>query len=153
MEDLNGPQLFDSMYAEDVEGQKLNKMPGLPEMLQIYRDRFMMICVQLYEYALVKHEERIEEVNMFYECIKEAKEDNRTIGIAKIDEFMEYKAGLWNLLNTTTDSKLQEEKVNEYNERASELWDTLMGVEMQLVDQLEVNNHLIPPLIPWRGVM
>ena len=47
---------------------------------------------------------------------------------------------LWNLLNSTTDSKLQEEKVNEYNERASELWDALMGLEMQLVDQLEVQN-------------
>ncbi|KAI0241391.1 Dynein regulatory complex subunit 3 [Lamellibrachia satsuma] len=137
VESLNGPQLFESMYADDVEGQKLSKMPGVPEMLQIYRDRFMVICVQLFEYALGKHEERIVEVDTFYDSINEAKEDNREMGIAKINNFIEYKAELWNLLNTTTDSKLQEEKVSEYNEKASELWDALMGIEMQLVDQLE----------------
>ena len=36
VENLNGPQLFESMYAEDVEGQKLGKMPGVSEMLDIY---------------------------------------------------------------------------------------------------------------------
>ena len=37
--------------------------------------------------------------------------------------------------------------MNEYNVKATELWDSLMGIEMQLVDQLEVCNffrvHLI----------
>ena len=51
----------------------------------------MVICVQLFEYALDKHGERNVEVDMFFECINEAKTENRTIGIAKIDEFMEYK--------------------------------------------------------------
>ena len=36
VENLNGPQLFESMYAEDAEGQKLGKMPGVSEMLDIY---------------------------------------------------------------------------------------------------------------------
>ena len=60
--------------------------------LHTYRDRFMVICVQLFEYALGKHEERIAEVDTFYDSINEAKEDNRKMGIAKIDNFIEYKA-------------------------------------------------------------
>jgi hypothetical protein len=36
VEDLNGPQLFDSMYADDADGQKLNQMPGVDEMIQSY---------------------------------------------------------------------------------------------------------------------
>lgn len=31
-----------------------------------------------------------------------------------------------------------EEKLSEYNDKVSQLWDYLMALEMQLVDQLEV---------------
>jgi len=41
--------------------------------------------------------------------------------------------------------------VNEYNERASELWDVLMGIEMQLVDQLEVQQPSHCTLDPAEG--
>lgn len=36
MENLNGPSLFQSMYAEDAEGQKLEDMPGVDELLVVY---------------------------------------------------------------------------------------------------------------------
>ncbi len=33
-----------------------------------------------------------------------------------------------------------EMKIADFNGKVSELWDTLMGLELQLVDQLEVNK-------------
>jgi len=33
---LNGPQLFESMYAEDSDGQKINKLPAAEELLLSY---------------------------------------------------------------------------------------------------------------------
>lgn len=36
VENLDGPQLFDSMYAEDVEGKKLGNIPGFEEALLRY---------------------------------------------------------------------------------------------------------------------
>ena len=39
-----------------------------------------------------------------------------------------------------TDPKLLEQKVSEYNALVTELWDKLMGFEVQLVDQLEVGT-------------
>ena len=41
--------------------------------------------------------------------------------------------------------------MSEYNEKASELWDALMGIEMQLVDQLEVWRQplKVPPLFEF----
>jgi len=33
---LDGPQLFDSMYEEDVEGKKLGNIPGFEETLLRY---------------------------------------------------------------------------------------------------------------------
>ena len=39
----------------------------------------------------------------------------------------------------TTDTNLLESMMKELNEEIRNLWDTLMGLELQLVDQLEVN--------------
>lgn len=36
VENLDGPQLFDSMYVEDVEGKKLGNIPGFEEALLRY---------------------------------------------------------------------------------------------------------------------
>ena len=38
-----------------------------------------------------------------------------------------------------SDQRLLEQQVSEYNQQISELWDKLMGYELQLVDQLEVD--------------
>lgn len=40
MEGLDGPDLFNSLYSEDAEGQKLNTMPGVDELLSDYRKKF-----------------------------------------------------------------------------------------------------------------
>ena len=36
MEDLNGPWLFDNMYADDPEAEKLAALPGMEELLAGY---------------------------------------------------------------------------------------------------------------------
>merc|ERR1711976_1095585 len=72
VENLNGPHLFEGMYAEDAEGQKLNSMPGVDELLIVYREKFSGICQQMFEYGLQKHEERKKDVDMFWECFQEA---------------------------------------------------------------------------------
>ena len=41
-----------------------------------------------------------------------------------------------------TDSKMVEAKVTEYNNMVTALWDKLMGLELQIVDQLEVTFEL-----------
>ena len=33
---MNGPQLFDSMFADDTDGQTLKEMPGVDEILAVY---------------------------------------------------------------------------------------------------------------------
>ncbi len=91
MEGLNGPYLFDAMYAEDAEGQKLNSMPGVDELMMVYKEKFSGICQQVFELGIAKHEERVQEVRMFWECINEAKQENKDLGMSHISQFMEYK--------------------------------------------------------------
>ena len=47
---------------------------------------------------------------------------------------------LWQELNQIQDASILEVKVTEYNQKVAELWDNLMGYEMQLVDQLDVRT-------------
>lgn len=43
VEHLNGSFLFDSMYAEDSEGNKLSYLPGVSELLEAYPSEFMAV--------------------------------------------------------------------------------------------------------------
>lgn len=79
------------MYAEDTEGQKLNSMPGVEELILVFKEKFSGICHQVFELGLAKHEERMTEVQMFWECIHEAEKENKELGMAHINTFMEYK--------------------------------------------------------------
>ena len=36
VENLNGSYLFDTLYSEDAEGQKLNHMPGVEDLVNEY---------------------------------------------------------------------------------------------------------------------
>ncbi|KAL8623453.1 hypothetical protein ACOMHN_061966 [Nucella lapillus] len=129
---LDGPHLFDSMYSEDAEGQKLKEMPGVDEIL-----KFTAICQQLFEYGLQEHKKREAEVAMFWDCVDDAKTENKDVGMRAVDTFLLEKKQLFAELSQVTDPKLLEQRVSEYNTHVTELWDKLMGLELQLVDQLE----------------
>lgn len=42
-------------------------------------------------------------------------------------------------MNQITDSNLLDQRVKEYNKEVTDLWDKLMALELQLVDQFEVH--------------
>ena len=53
-------------------------------------------------------------------------------------EYICFIIQLWDEVNQISDSKVLEMKIADFNGKVSELWDALMGLELQLVDQLEV---------------
>uniref|UniRef100_A0A4W3IAT2 Dynein regulatory complex subunit 3 n=1 Tax=Callorhinchus milii TaxID=7868 RepID=A0A4W3IAT2_CALMI len=84
VEYLNGSNLFDSMFAEDVEAEKLGHLPGLAEFAE-----FTEICIKIFHYGLRGYETREKEVKQFLECLQEAIEDNQNIGVEIIKDFEE----------------------------------------------------------------
>ncbi|PVD37412.1 hypothetical protein C0Q70_00002 [Pomacea canaliculata] len=138
VENLNGPSLFQSMYAEDAEGQKLEDMPGVDELLVVYPLKiFTAICQQMFEYGLQEHQKREAEVEQFWECVEEAKTENKEMGMRAVQEFMADKKQMFTEMSSISDPKQLADRVQEYNTCITELWDKLMGLELQLVDQLE----------------
>ena len=56
-----------------------------------FRDKFVGICQQIFEYGLQEHAKREEEIQSFWECVEEAKTENKEIGMVAIENFMNSK--------------------------------------------------------------
>ncbi|XP_062581507.1 dynein regulatory complex subunit 3-like [Saccostrea cucullata] len=113
---MNGPDLFEQMYAEDKEGQKLNEMPGLEDQLHSFKEKFMQYCMQIFEFGIGEHEKREEEVKSFWECVEEAKQDNKRLGMKYNEEFTEMKKKM-KYIEEFTEMK----KKMKYNEEFTEM--------------------------------
>ncbi|KAL9956946.1 hypothetical protein ACROYT_G038512 [Oculina patagonica] len=137
VEDLNGPWLFDSMYADDPEASKLSALPGMIEILDIYKEKFTAVCQEIFEFGLKEHEKREAEIASFFSCLEEATQDNNNAGVKHIHNYIEYKKKVFVDYTSMTDQSLLESLMKEVLGEIRKLWDTLMGLEMELVDQLE----------------
>ena len=91
MEDLSGAGLFDSMFEEDPEAPKLRQLPGVPELLAEYKQKFSEICSQLFEFGLLEHSKRKEEMEKFFTCVFEAVEGNKRDSVKHIQKYEEMK--------------------------------------------------------------
>uniref|UniRef100_A0A8C7JA46 Dynein regulatory complex subunit 3 n=1 Tax=Oncorhynchus kisutch TaxID=8019 RepID=A0A8C7JA46_ONCKI len=78
---LNGPYLFDSMYADDAEAAKLAYLPGVSVLLETYPSPYsshlVALCVQVFEIGLAQRGRREDEVKSFFDCSREAVDDNQ----------------------------------------------------------------------------
>ncbi|RXM31997.1 Leucine-rich repeat-containing protein 48 [Acipenser ruthenus] len=119
VEFLNGSFLFDSMYSEDPETAKLAYLPGI------------------FENGLKQQVKREAEVASFFECLREAIESNQDKGSEKVAGFEEKKREIFSELHQLTDMSLLETRIAQYNKEINELCDSLMMLELQLLDQLE----------------
>ncbi|KAL1778927.1 dynein regulatory complex subunit 3 isoform X1 [Sigmodon hispidus] len=149
IEHLDGSFLFDSMYAEDVEGNKLSYLPGVGELLETYlfwvttaspltyKDKFVIICLNIFEYGLKQQEKRKLELDTFNECMHEAVLENQDQGKLKVAKFEEKHLLNLNAIREESELPSIEKKLMECSEDISELFNMLMTLEMQLVEQLE----------------
>ncbi|XP_063171018.1 dynein regulatory complex subunit 3 [Candoia aspera] len=137
VEYLDGSFLFDSMFAEDPEAPKLTYLPGVPALLETYKNKFVDICKTLFEYGLQQHEKREAEIAIFYECLSEALQDSQDQGTRIIQDFEKKNCGTIDAIQSLSNTQIAEVRLVEYNEEITKLYETLMTLEMQLVDQLE----------------
>uniref|UniRef100_A0A8C0JA87 Dynein regulatory complex subunit 3 n=1 Tax=Chelonoidis abingdonii TaxID=106734 RepID=A0A8C0JA87_CHEAB len=140
VEYLNGPFLFESMYAEDTEAVKLAYLPGMADLLETYpSSKFVLICENLFAYGLKEHEKREAEVSTFYECLQEAIQDSQQQSTKIILDFENDSQGVFDY-SLYLNFEIADSKLVKYNEDITQLSDTLMTLEMQTVDQLEVRQ-------------
>lgn len=137
VEYLNGPFLFESLYAEDVEGTRLSSLPAVEELLESYRTKCTEVCQSIFDYGLMHHEKREAEMAVFNECLQEAVTENQEAGAKKIQEFQSKNNELLYELSQITEQEILDAKSLQYSLDVAQLMDALLNLEIQLVDQLE----------------
>jgi len=137
VEDLNTSLLFESMFEEDAEASKLEQLPGVEELLQTYRETFNDVCMKLFEFGLKDRVKRKEEIDSFFQALNDAIQQNLKESLQPIQEFESQKGKVFSELVNCTDQETAEKRIAELSDSITALWDILMGLEMQLVDQLE----------------
>ncbi|MBN3301840.1 DRC3 protein, partial [Amia calva] len=144
VEFLNDRSLFDSMYDEDTEAAKLANLPGVAQLLESYPSihfpfphtvhQFVALCRQVFTLGLEQHERREAEASTFFDCVSEAVSDNQERAAQRLNAFEKERREMFSKLHQMTDPKLLEVRPAKCVE---ELHDSLMTLELQLVDQLE----------------
>ncbi|XP_062308146.1 dynein regulatory complex subunit 3 isoform X1 [Osmerus eperlanus] len=137
VEFLNGPYLFDSMYADDPEASKLAYLPGVDVLLETYKSQLVVLCEQVFEIGLAQQGRRESEVKSFFGCSKEAVSDNQQRAAQVAADFEMTRRQWMGEMQQATDMHLLEAQVMHCSEAISLLCDSLMTLELQLVDQLE----------------
>ncbi|KAK2915924.1 hypothetical protein Q8A67_000298 [Cirrhinus molitorella] len=133
VEFLNGPQLFDSMFADDPDAENLALLPGMEALL----DNMEALCVQIFDAGLTQHAQRTAEVESFFTCSREAVADNQHKAAQIAADFESSRRQKIAEMQQITDAELLEAHISSCQEQGNQLSETLMSLELQLVDQLE----------------
>lgn len=134
---LTGSSLFNDMFSEDADGPKLNMLTQMEEAYTHFKTKFCKICEELVKYGLKEHENREKEKALFMMAINKAKEADKQQGVKTINEFLSFKKRVITELGQISDPRVLETKINELQEERNNVWDVLMGYELQLAEQLE----------------
>ena len=138
VEHLDGNALYLEMYDEDSDGKKLNKLPSMEEdILPVFEEKFSDVCMKIFEYGMEAAEVRNSEVDTFFTCVEDAKSANRAKSADAVEQFTNYKMDVFAKISSTKEQAYVDSLLTKFNEERQNLWDTLMTLELQLVDQLE----------------
>nr|DBA19254.1 TPA: hypothetical protein GDO54_015116 [Pyxicephalus adspersus] len=137
VEYLNGPFLFEGMYAEDVDGTRLSTLPGVDELVDLYRTKCTEVCQSIFDYGLKHYEKREAEMSIFNQCLQEAVTENQEASAKQIEEFQINNNELLDELSQIADQQIVDAKSLQYSQEIAQLMDSLLNLELQLVDQVE----------------
>ncbi|XP_014770374.1 dynein regulatory complex subunit 3 [Octopus bimaculoides] len=137
VESFKDDLLFTSLYADDVEGRKLNEMPGIAEEMVYFKAKILALSNQIFNFGTVEHIKIKDEVDTFWQCVEDAKAENKDLSTKAFNEFIEYKDKTFEDLTFVTEMSEYESKMAEFRKKLEELHDKQLTYEMQLVDQLE----------------
>ncbi|XP_068002664.1 dynein regulatory complex subunit 3 isoform X2 [Melanerpes formicivorus] len=137
VEHLNGSFLFEDLYADDPEAAKLAYLPGVGDLLQTYREEFVLVCENLFNYGLQEHEKREAEVSSFCESLHEALMANQRENRKIILDFESRNSRRLDEIHNASSYDIAESKRAESKEDILQLSEALMTLEMLITDQLE----------------
>ncbi|CAH8582111.1 unnamed protein product [Schistosoma turkestanicum] len=129
--------IFQKLYTDDPDGRELLVVPELYNSIEFFSEKFTHQCNLVFELGMKELDKRNEEMELFRNCIEQAKMSNAELSKKKINEFKIYQEKIFKELLQNTDVIKVEDDILVYNENVQQLWNELMRNESVLVEQIE----------------
>ena len=75
------------MFEDDPEASRLSQLPGVEELIESYKEKYVEVCKKLFEFGLQGCVKRKEETESFFTAIYEAVQNNLNDSVEHIDKF------------------------------------------------------------------
>ncbi|XP_022830342.1 dynein regulatory complex subunit 3-like isoform X1 [Spodoptera litura] len=150
VEYLSGPELIETMFEKDPDGQILLSFGGeLQAYYDQYRENYVETMANLVEFAQEAYKDRQHEIKLFKNLVDSALDDSVEKSKKVLEEFQTKKkpimAHVAEISNKFTTKQISLEQMEpmlleigeSYHELLYELWKSLMTTEMQLFEQCE----------------
>jgi predicted transcriptional regulator len=82
------PQLFDLMYEEDVDGNIINQIPEIMEVVENFKESINKVCITIVEEGLVRLKTRTAEIDDLLESRNAAIDNANQRATHLVDEFL-----------------------------------------------------------------
>ena len=82
------PQLFDQMYEEDVDGNIINQIPEIMEVVENFKESINKVCDTIVQEGLVRLKTRTAEIDDLLESRKAAIDNANKRATLLVDEFL-----------------------------------------------------------------
>ncbi|CAB1448093.1 unnamed protein product [Pleuronectes platessa] len=136
VENLNGSNLFKSMFKDDPEAETLRCVTGVAHLLQTY-PLILGFLVHVLEIGLAEHKRREAEVNSFHSGHTKMVTDYQKKASQVLAEFQQqHRERMVELRQLSDPDKLQV-KMGQCNDAINQLSDSLMSLELKLNSQLQ----------------
>lgn len=133
--------LFDDLFLEDAEVERLKHLPGIKEAVEHFRSGFKQMSEEFIQNSMEKYEKKVKEISEFDKAVLELRTLSETDSAQLIESFNKSKKVVVALLTAATSIHTHSERVQMIGNLQKELdkvCDELMSIELRLVDKFEV---------------
>lgn len=142
--------LFDSMFFEDTEIDKLKHLPGVKEAIEAFRNQFKSLSEDFVREAMSKYEKKRADIDSFNSVVAKIREKADNDSTVLIESFNVSKKATINILNEESvqdNVEYRHSLVTKMMRDLEDVNDELMSIEIRLVEKFEklvddYENHL-----------
>ncbi|XP_072771937.1 dynein regulatory complex subunit 3 isoform X1 [Nerophis lumbriciformis] len=137
VEQMNGSHLYNNIFQNDTEADKLHCLPGVDELLEVFEKNITDLCNQLFDVGLAEHKRREAEISLFFQRNEADVTKHQRIAFNRLTDFEKQHKQRIKELQELIDAKERKSQVDNCHKEINLLCYNLMTVEFQLYSHME----------------
>lgn len=132
--------IFDDMFSNDVDVEKLKHMPGVKELVDHFKGGFKALSDDFIKVALEKDDKRMKEQNDFERSVKALRLHDDQESTQLVESFLQSKKTVSTQLTDATATFTRSERlkmIKKLQEELERVCDELLSIEVRQVEKFE----------------